>query len=94
MVGALVPGAVSKSPPPHHSDILLIVFQMDPANALTISGGALLMSVTGSLGMHSNKGHSRRPIISCGSNHLHRCHIIQPWIAVNAVVCTIGSRSL
>ena len=33
------------SPPPHYSDILPVVFQMDPGNALTISGGALLMSV-------------------------------------------------
>jgi hypothetical protein len=41
------------------TDILPVVFQMDPVNALTISGGALLMSVAGSLGVHSNKGHSK-----------------------------------
>jgi len=41
------------------TDILSVVFQMDPVNALTISGGALLMSVAGSLGVHSNKGHSK-----------------------------------
>jgi hypothetical protein len=38
--------------------ILPVVFQMNPVNALTIACRALLMPVTRSLGMHSNKGHS------------------------------------
>ena len=41
------------------TDILPVVFQMDPVNALTISGRALLMSVAGSLEVHGNKGHSK-----------------------------------
>jgi hypothetical protein len=61
-VSALVPGTVGQKRQLHLHHIhrhITLRLQMDPVNALTISGGALLMSVAGSLGVHSNKGHSK-----------------------------------